>query len=124
MPDVAIVGGGVIGAACADELARRGMSVTLFERDHLAAHASGRNQGLWVLPDDDVNVPMALASLEVYRRSPPDAPLDIGLDDEPVGTVLAAMNARDVRGRCRRGRGPGASGTDIRGRHLGAARHP
>ncbi len=97
MPDVVIVGGGVIGAACAYELASRGASVTLIERDHLAAHASGRNQGLWVFPDDDTNVPMARASLEVYRRIAPDAPLDVRLDDEPVGTVLAAMNAREVR---------------------------
>lgn len=97
MPDVVIVGGGVIGAACAFELASRGASVTLVERDHLAAHASGRNQGLWVLPVDDVNVPMARASLEVYRGVAADAPIDVRLDDEPVGTVLVAMNARDVR---------------------------
>jgi glycine/D-amino acid oxidase-like deaminating enzyme len=71
--------------------------VTLVERDHLAAHASGRNQGLWVLPVDDVNVPMAQASLEVYRGVAADAPIDVRLDDEPVGTVLVAMNARDVR---------------------------
>ena len=45
MPDVAIVGGGIIGAACAYELARAGASVTLIERDELAAGASGRNQG-------------------------------------------------------------------------------
>jgi glycine/D-amino acid oxidase-like deaminating enzyme len=97
MPDVAIVGGGVIGAACAHELASRGASVTLFERDHLAAHASGRNQGLWVLPDHDRDVPMARASLEVYRRIAAEAPLDVRLDDEPVGTVLAATNSREVR---------------------------
>jgi glycine/D-amino acid oxidase-like deaminating enzyme len=97
MPDVAIVGGGVIGAACAQELASRGASVTLFERDHLAAHASGRNQGLWVLPDHDGDVPMARSSLDVYRRVAEDAPLDVGLDDEPVGTVLAAMNSREAR---------------------------
>ncbi|MEX1265170.1 MAG: FAD-dependent oxidoreductase [Actinomycetota bacterium] len=97
MPDVVIVGGGVIGAACAHELASRGASVTLVERDHLAAHASGRNQGLWLLPDDDVNVPMARASLDVYRQIAAEAPLDVRLDDEPVGTVLVAMNAREVR---------------------------
>jgi len=97
MPDVVIVGGGVIGAACAYELASRGASVTLVERDHLAAHASGRNQGLWVFPDDDVNVPMARASLEVYRHVAAEAPLDVRLDDDPVGTVLVAMNAREVR---------------------------
>ncbi|MGH2629028.1 MAG: NAD(P)/FAD-dependent oxidoreductase, partial [Actinomycetota bacterium] len=96
MPDVVIVGGGVIGAACASELAGRGASVTLVERDHLAAHASGRNQGLWVLPDDDVNVPMARASLETYLRLAPESPLDLRLDTEPVGTVLAATNALDA----------------------------
>jgi len=96
MPDVVIVGGGVIGAACASELASRGASVTLLERDHLAAHASGRNQGLWVLPEDDVNVSMAMASLETYRGVAAEAPIDVRLDDDPVGTVLVAMNARDV----------------------------
>ena len=97
MPDVVIVGGGVIGAACAFELASRGASVTLVERDHLAAHASGRNHGLWLLPDDDVNVPMARASLDVYQHLAPEAPLDLRLDPEPVGTVLVASNARDAR---------------------------
>jgi len=97
MPDVVIVGGGVIGAACAFELASRGASVTLLERDHLAAHASGRNQGLWVVPEDDVNVPMARASLEVYRGVAAESSIDVRLDVQPVGTVLVAMNARDVR---------------------------
>jgi D-hydroxyproline dehydrogenase subunit beta len=97
MPDVVIVGGGIIGAACAHELASRGASVTLLERDHLAAHASGRNQGLWLLPDDDVNVPMARASLEVYRTIAAEAPIDVRLDDGPVGSVLAASNASEVR---------------------------
>ena len=43
MPDVVVVGGGIIGAACADELTRRGATVTLVERDELAAGASGRS---------------------------------------------------------------------------------
>jgi glycine/D-amino acid oxidase-like deaminating enzyme len=32
MPDVVIVGGGIIGAACAFELAERGATVTFLER--------------------------------------------------------------------------------------------
>ncbi|CAN5812446.1 FAD-binding oxidoreductase [soil metagenome] len=40
---------------------------------------------------------MARASLEEYRRVAADSPLDVLLDDEPLGTVLAATNARDVR---------------------------
>jgi glycine/D-amino acid oxidase-like deaminating enzyme len=97
MPDVVVVGGGVIGAACALELATRDASVTLVERDHLAAHASGRNHGLWLLPDDDVNVPMARASLDAYRTIAAEAPIDVRLDDEPVGSVIVALNARDAR---------------------------
>ena len=90
MPDVVIVGGGVIGAACAFELAGRGASVTLVERDHLAAHASGRNQGLWLLPDDAANVPMALASLRAYRDLAPASPVDFAMDAEPAGQLLVA----------------------------------
>lgn len=47
--DVAIVGGGIIGAACAYELARVGISVVLYEQDDLAVGASGRNPGyVWL----------------------------------------------------------------------------
>lgn len=44
--DVAIVGGGVIGCACAWFLAREGLSVTLLERDDVAARASGAAAGM------------------------------------------------------------------------------
>jgi glycine/D-amino acid oxidase-like deaminating enzyme len=90
MPDVVIIGGGVIGAACASELTRRGAEVTLVERDELAAHASGRNQGLWVHPEDDATVPMATRSLARYLALAPDAPIDIQLDPEPIGLVMVA----------------------------------
>ena len=59
MPDVAIVGGGIIGAACAHELSLRGLSVSLIERDELAAGASGRNQGWFVLSADPPCAPMS-----------------------------------------------------------------
>jgi glycine/D-amino acid oxidase-like deaminating enzyme len=39
VPDVVVIGGGVVGAACAYELSRRGATVTLLERDQLAAGA-------------------------------------------------------------------------------------
>jgi glycine oxidase len=43
---VAVVGGGVIGCAVAERLARDGHQVTLFERDAVGAHASGAAAGL------------------------------------------------------------------------------
>ena len=62
MPDVVIVGGGIIGAASAYELARRGAGVTLIERDELAAGASGRNQGWFVLSSDPALGPMVVVA--------------------------------------------------------------
>ena len=48
-PDVLIIGGGIVGAASAYHLARRGASVTLLEQDRLASGATGRNLGfIWV----------------------------------------------------------------------------
>lgn len=40
-PDVIVIGGGISGTATAYELARRGVSVTLLEREDIAAMASG-----------------------------------------------------------------------------------
>jgi glycine/D-amino acid oxidase-like deaminating enzyme len=48
-PDVLVIGGGIVGAASAYHLARRGASVTLLEQDRLASGATGRNLGfIWV----------------------------------------------------------------------------
>jgi glycine/D-amino acid oxidase-like deaminating enzyme len=47
--DIAIIGGGMVGAAAAYHCSRRGMSTILVERKHLAGGGSGGNFGL-VLP--------------------------------------------------------------------------
>ena len=44
--DVIVIGGGAVGCAVAYFLAREGVSVTLLERDDLAAHASGAAAGM------------------------------------------------------------------------------
>jgi L-2-hydroxyglutarate oxidase len=47
--DVAVVGGGIVGLACADELRRRhpGLRITVLEKEsRLAAHQSGHNSGV------------------------------------------------------------------------------
>ena len=49
MPDVAIIGGGVVGVACALELARRGASVTVLERDRVG-HGCSRGNAGWLTP--------------------------------------------------------------------------
>ena len=87
-----MVGGGIIGAACAEELTRRGASVTLLERDELASGASGRNQGLWVPPEDPTLHAIASRSLARYLEIADEAPLPIGIDARPIGTVFVAVD--------------------------------
>ena len=97
MPDVVVVGGGIIGAACAFELAERGASVTLLEREELAAGASGRNNGLWVTPVDPALLPMAKISLARYLEVSEASPVPFRLDREPIGLVAAALDDEEMR---------------------------
>jgi D-hydroxyproline dehydrogenase subunit beta len=90
MPDVIVIGGGVVGAASAYELARRGANVTLIERDELAAGASGRNQGWFVLSDDPPMRPMSAGSLAMYRDVIDASDVPVRFDDEPVGHLMVA----------------------------------
>jgi D-hydroxyproline dehydrogenase subunit beta len=94
--DVVIVGGGIIGAACAYELARSGASVTLLERDELAAGASGRNIGFFGLPWDPALDPMARSSLELYLEVTADPPVAVHFDREPIGTLAVAIEEDDA----------------------------
>jgi glycine/D-amino acid oxidase-like deaminating enzyme len=96
MADVVVIGGGVIGAACALELTRAGATVTLVERDELAAGASGRNQGWLVAPDDPVNRPLYAPSLERYLEAADRAPLPTWIDRSSVGYLLVALDGDEV----------------------------
>jgi len=91
MPDVVIVGGGIIGACCALELSRAGAEVTLIERDGLAAGASGRNQGWLGDPSDPVNAPLYEPSLARYLEAADRAPTRAWIDRESVGYLSVAL---------------------------------
>lgn len=82
------MGGGIIGCAIAYELARLGRDVVLLERQEIAYGASGRNHGLIFHPQNPVTEPLYRASLETYRRIADESEIDIGLDDEPRGTII------------------------------------
>src|SRR3954454_12550564 len=90
MPDVVVIGGGVGGAACAYELARRGSTVVLVERDELAAGASGRNQGWFVLSDDPPVRPMSAGSLAMYRELIEGTEVSVRFDPDAVGHLMVA----------------------------------
>jgi glycine/D-amino acid oxidase-like deaminating enzyme len=66
-PDVAVIGGGIVGCAAAAFLAEAGASVLLAERDAIAAGASGRNSGIVQHPMDPVLLPLFTETVGHYR---------------------------------------------------------
>src|SRR3954469_16631969 len=69
-PDVAVIGGGIVGTALAAELSGRGVRVTLYERATVASGASGRNSGAVWYPTDPVLGSLYRESLARYRSLP------------------------------------------------------
>jgi glycine/D-amino acid oxidase-like deaminating enzyme len=67
-PDVAVIGGGVLGCAVAAYLAEAGASVRLHERATLGAGASGRNSGVLEHPLDEVLEPLYRESVAAYAE--------------------------------------------------------
>ncbi|HYF12123.1 MAG TPA: FAD-binding oxidoreductase [Actinomycetota bacterium] len=96
MPDVVVIGGGIIGAATALELAVRGAAVTLLEKDELAAGASGRNLGYLDTSKDPILAPLARRSLERYLELTEDAPFPVFLDREPLGTLAVTVEEDEL----------------------------
>jgi glycine/D-amino acid oxidase-like deaminating enzyme len=84
-PDVAVVGGGIVGCALAAFCAEAGASVRLYERDRIAAGASGRNSGLLQHPLDGELVALYQESLRHYRELE-----GFDLPPEPVGLLLVS----------------------------------
>ena len=75
--DIAIVGGGVIGVACALELARRGAQVTVLERDRIGHGCSYGNAG-WLTPSQAVPLANPAMLLKSFKwMLDPESPLYI-----------------------------------------------
>jgi D-amino-acid dehydrogenase len=102
--DVAVVGGGVVGIACALELAREGAHVVVLERDRAGFGCSFGNAG-WMTP----SLALPLANPAVVFKSigwllDPESPLYIQPRLDPAflrwlaGFMLAARRSRFERG--------------------------
>lgn len=96
--DVAVIGGGVVGVACALELARRGVKVTVLERDLIGHGCSFGNAG-WLTPSQCL--PIANPNLlfkSLKWMLDPESPLYIQPRADPsylrwlAGFLLAASS--------------------------------
>jgi glycine/D-amino acid oxidase-like deaminating enzyme len=91
--DVAIVGAGIVGAACAAECAREGLSVAVIEASMIAGGATAAGMGHITVMDDSP----AQFALTRYSQTLWDE-LEMPLDGEydPCGTIWVATDAEDM----------------------------
>jgi len=101
-PDAVVVGGGAVGCATAYELTRRGLRVSLVERDGIASHASGfAYGGLYATTGAGIPgpvLPVAKQCLELHRGLADDIRDQTGLDDgfRPARSIEVAFDQRRV----------------------------
>jgi glycine/D-amino acid oxidase-like deaminating enzyme len=127
MPDVAIIGGGIVGTALAAELAGRGARVLLAERAEVAAGASGRNSGVVWHPADPVLGALYRETLARYRTLADEVRAELPhgaaerafrLDDRPAGILLLGTDGAWLQGRAA---AIGAANPDFRPAFVDAA---
>jgi glycine/D-amino acid oxidase-like deaminating enzyme len=96
--DVAVIGGGIVGTAAAGFLAAGGARVTLYEREALAAGASGRNSGVVQQPFDPVLASLYAETVDIYRRLREETGTAVvALDAPPAGLMLVSHHPAVVR---------------------------
>jgi sarcosine oxidase subunit beta len=102
--DLVVIGGGLIGLACAFEARRAGLSVIVLERETCGRHASSASAGgVRSLNRDPAEIPLARAALPLWARLAERLGADVGFaasgqlrvaEDE---AALAALEARATR---------------------------
>ena len=96
---IAVVGGGVIGAACARAAAQRGLPVALFAPGPDAAAASAASAGMLaaqIEPNDDQLLPLAVRGRDLYEdlaaALKDTTGIDIGFQHTGIATIAFAAN--------------------------------
>jgi glycine/D-amino acid oxidase-like deaminating enzyme len=93
--DVVIIGGGIIGACTALELAERGISVALCEKGEIGAEQSSRNWG-WVrrMGRDPAELPLAIESRRLWQELRQRLGEEVGYRES--GILYLAANPREL----------------------------
>lgn len=93
--DVVIVGAGIVGAACADEFARRGMQVTIFDREFVGSGTTAAGMGhIVVMDDSEAQFALTRYSQVLWQELRPELPGDVEYDQ--CGTIWVAADAQEA----------------------------
>src|SRR5450755_4944526 len=93
--DVVIVGAGIVGAACADEFARRGMRVAVVDRDVVGSGATAAGMGhIVVMDDSEAQFALTRYSQQLWGELRPELPDDV--EYEQCGTIWVAADEEEM----------------------------
>src|ERR1700688_215499 len=99
--DVVVVGAGIVGAACADEFARRGMRVAVIDRDLVGGGATAAGMGhIVVMDDSEAQFALTRYSQQLWRALRPELPADV--EYEECGTIWVAADEEEMVEVCRK----------------------
>src|SRR5271169_1352355 len=94
-PDVLIVGAGIVGAACAAECAREGLSVTVVEAEIIGGGATAAGMGhLVVMDDSEAQFALTRYSVESWRELAAELPADVEYTNS--GTIWVAADEEEM----------------------------
>jgi glycine/D-amino acid oxidase-like deaminating enzyme len=93
--DVVIVGAGIVGAACADEFARRGLRVAVVDREVVGSGATGAGMGhIVVMDDSEAQFALTRYSQQLWQALRPNLPGDV--EYEECGTIWVAADEEEM----------------------------
>lgn len=93
--DVVVVGAGIVGAACADEFARRGMRVAVVDRAIVGGGATAAGMGhIVVMDDSEAQFALTRYSQQLWNALRQELPDDV--EYEQCGTIWVAADAQEM----------------------------
>ncbi|HTT20618.1 MAG TPA: FAD-dependent oxidoreductase [Candidatus Sulfotelmatobacter sp.] len=93
--DIAIVGAGIVGAACADAFAGRGLKVVVVDRDVVGSGATAAGMGhIVVMDDSDAQFTLTHYSQRLWQELHPELPQDV--EYEQSGTIWVAADEEEM----------------------------
>jgi D-hydroxyproline dehydrogenase subunit beta len=93
--DVAVVGAGIVGAACALEFSREGLRVVVVDQGPVGAGATGASMGhIVVMDDSDAQFALTRYSQILWEELQPELPDDV--EFERCGTIWVAADAVEM----------------------------